>query len=295
MNRRDKGRGKRDEARAAERAEGAVRLGRSGGFTIIELSVVLVIIGIVASIAFVTFGRAIRTGREAGERMFLNSLSTAVQQFKQDNGFFPPLLNDNIDPTTELRLDMPLDRLTRQPLARNAAYLRGEVNPTGPRWSVYSLPFYLTGTLGAMEDGVDGPGYTKVLEDGTFSRKGRKIESLFDFGRDAARIRRHPDPANAANEAVFVDRWGKVSASTTWMPLNTIRYYRWEPRFYPAGTPNAGTVQNYNVPKILGLPPFSEDLRSAGYAILSKGPDGLVNDNNPNDARNLDNLVEVGK
>lgn len=286
MSRWDMGSGKWEVGRHAR---------RDGGFTIIELSIVLLIIGIIASIAFVTFGRAIRTGREAGERMFLSSLGTAVQQYKQDNGSLPPLVIDNIDPAIELRIGSPLNRTTSQPLVRDAAYLRGETNPTGPRWSVFSLPYYLTGTLGTTEDGIDGAGYTKVLEDGTFSRKGRKIESLFDLGRDPARIRRNP---TYENEAVLVDRWGKVSSTNTWLPLNTIRYYRWEPKFFPPSNPpnpRDGTVQNYNVPKILGVPPFTEEMRSAGFAIVSKGPDGVLYDNAPNHFRNVDNLVEVGK
>jgi len=292
MSSRDKGKGTRERARRRH----------DGGFTVIELSIVLVIIGLIASIAFVTFGRAIKTGREAGERMFLNSLKTAVEQFKQDNGFLPPLVNDNIDPIGEFRLGSPINQTTRQPMVRDAAFLRGDTNPAGARWSVFSLPYYLTGTLGSKEDGIDGPGYTRVQDDGTFSLKGRKVESLFDFGRDADRIRRHPNPLYADTEAVFVDRWGKVSSSNTWLPLNTIRYYRWEPKFYASGTPNAGKVQRYNVPPILALRAsglggsvINEEMRTSGFAIFSKGPDGLADNADPTNVRNLDNLVEMGR
>ncbi len=275
------------------RGRGALRR----GFTVIELSIVVLIIAVVATIAFVTFGRAIRGGREAGERLFLSNMKVAVEQFKQDHGFLPPLVNDNIAAVGEFRLDSPLDRNTQQPLVRDTAFLRGEVQPNAPRWSVFSLPFYVMGVMGSAQDGIEGPGFTKPLDDGSFSRSGRKYDSYFDMGRDPARIRRNPTATLGQSEVVVIDRWGKVSSNTSWLPLNTIRYYRWEPRFVPTGLPNAGTVQNYNVPKVVGLPNLNEELRTAGFAIVSKGPDGRINDNPPTQGapENADNLVEVGR
>jgi hypothetical protein len=216
---------------------------------------------VIATIAFVTFGRAIRSGRESGERMFLNSLKVSVEGFRQDQGFLPPLVNDNLQPVTELRLDAPIDRNSQQPLVRDAAFLRGENNPTAPRWSV-------------------------------FSRSGRKYDAYFDSAKDPARFRRNPTGTLGQNEVVMVDRWGKNTSTTSWFPFlpNTIRYYRWEPRFHPVGTPNAGKVQNYNVPKVVGLPNANEELRTAGFAIVSKGADSLIDDNNANAAGNADNL-----
>ncbi|MGE3108306.1 MAG: type II secretion system protein [Phycisphaerales bacterium] len=265
------------------------------GFTLIELSIVLVIIAIMATLAFFVFGRAIRGGRESGERLYLNSLKVSVEYFKQDHGFLPPLVNDNINAAGEFRLDSPIDRTTQQPLVRDRAFLQGLNNPGAPRWSVFSLTFYICGVLGADQDGVEGPGFTKPLDDGRFSRSGRKYDAYFDSGRDPTRVRRNPTATLGQTEVVLVDRWGKGAARASWLPNNTIRYYRWEPRFYPAGTPNAGKVQNYNVPKVVGLPNANEELRNSGFAIVSKGPDGSINDSTPTAAANADNLVEVGR
>lgn len=267
------------------------------GFTIIELSIVLILVFLIATIAFVTFGRAIRGGRESAERLFLNHLKVAVEAFKQDHGFLPPLVNDNLftSPMGENRAGSPLDAVTQQPMVRDAAFLRGETMPTAPRWSVFSIPMYISGVMGAAQDGIEGPGMTKPNDDGTFSRSGRKYEAYFDSARDPARFRRNPAGHQGDSEVVMVDRWGKSSASAQWLPFNTIRYYRWEPRFFPPNTPNAGKVQNYNVPKVVGLPSANEALRTSGYAIVSKGPDGQANDNDINSVVNADNLVEVGR
>ena len=264
---------------------------------------VVVIIAVIATIAFVTFGRAIRSGRESGERMFLNSLKISVEGFRQDQGFLPPLVNDNLQPVTELRLDVPIDRNSQQPLVRDAAFLRGETNPTAPRWSVFSLPFYLTGVMGAAQDGIDGPGMTRVNDDGTFSRSGRKYDAYFDSAKDPARFRRNPTANLGQTEVVMVDRWGKNTSTTSWFPFlpNTIRYYRWEPRFHPAGTPNAGQpimLQDgtiASVPKVLRGSVDQVDFKTAGFAIVSKGPDGRIDDNDGAAAANADNLVEVGR
>lgn len=265
------------------------------GFTVIELSIVVLIIAVIATIAFVTFGRAIRTGREAGERLYINSLKVSVEYFKQDHGFLPPLVNDNIAAVGEFRLGSPINPGTQQPIVRDSAFLRGETMPDAPRWSVFSLPYYLMGALGAAQDGVDGPGFTAPGDDGTFARSGRKYDAYFDSARDPTRIRRNPTATLGQTEVVLVDRWGKASSTATWLPLSTIRYYRWEPRFFPVGTPNAGTVQNYNTPKVVGLPNVNEELRSAGFAIVSKGPDGLISDLDTAAPANTDNLVEVGR
>jgi len=268
---------------------------RNGGFTMIELAIVLLIIAIIATLSYVAYSRAVKTGRESGERMFLNHMKVAVESFRQDHGFLPPLVNDNIDPVGEFRLDGPLDRITQQPLVRDAAFLRGDTFPTAPRWSVFSLSFYIAGTLAQAQDGVEGPGFTAPLDDGSFSRKGRVYDAYFDIGRDPTRIRQNPTAPQGRPETVIVDRWGKVAARGTWLPLNTIRYYRWEPKFFAPNTPNAGQVQNYNVPKGIALPSLDEEFRNAGFAILSKGPDGQIDNDNARSVVNTDNLVEVAK
>ena len=74
-------------------------------------------------------------------------------------------------------------------------YLRGRepgseasrINGGDFRYSTYSLAYYLVGALGEdpanptrLVDGVSGPGFMQVNEDGTFKRSGKRFGALID-------------------------------------------------------------------------------------------------------------------
>jgi hypothetical protein len=176
--------------------------------------------------------------------------------------------------------------------------------PDNTRYSVYSLPIYILGTLQKKYDGVDGPGFTKPDTDGVFARAGSVTQPLFDVSRRPDRLVRDPRPGVTGGEddpqcrQVFVDRWN-----------NPIRYYAWLPTFHKAGTATpsvystptppgnnttlAKEIRSYNVPPAVGNPLTNTVLRNARAAIVSAGPDGLINDNDPDAPENRDNIVEV--
>ena len=144
------------------------RRGSSGGFTIVELLVVLgVLIAIITTIV-VGAGQAVRRARVANTDFLMMSLSVGLVQFKVDMGYFPPVLGN------ALQLDQPAYPLP------DAASLRGwardavappqlTANPDDPpervtwglqefarvqRWfSVTTLPEYLVGAGDRSEDG----------------------------------------------------------------------------------------------------------------------------------------------
>ncbi len=60
------------------------------GFTLVELMVVIVIIGILAAIAIPAISRAITTGRQTAMRMEINSLEQAVENYRTKYGDYPP-------------------------------------------------------------------------------------------------------------------------------------------------------------------------------------------------------------
>jgi prepilin-type N-terminal cleavage/methylation domain-containing protein len=65
---------------------------RKFGFTLIELLVVIAIIGILAAIIFPVFVRARESAYRSGDMTNMNSIRTALQLYKADQGAYPPQL-----------------------------------------------------------------------------------------------------------------------------------------------------------------------------------------------------------
>jgi prepilin-type N-terminal cleavage/methylation domain-containing protein len=237
---------------------------RRAGFTLAELLIVIAIIGLLATLAFVVLSRSLRDSRAAVERQTIIALRNGVESFKQEFGFAPPLIDDSD----------PVNPTTHNPNVRGEAFLRSAEDINEPRYSTLSLPYYVFGLLGKDEDGVDGPGYTEPQRDGTFSRRGRAYPSRMDISSDGARLKRDPaDPVRMA----YVDRWGKAATSSEgWPAANPIRYYRWKPAFKASGA-----LDQYLVPRAVGDPNTNIALRGAEYAIVSVGPDGVTDERRP--------------
>lgn len=234
------------------------------GFTLMELLIVVAIIGLLATLAFVVLSRSLTNARMAAERQTVISIRNGVESFIQDFGFPPPLVDDAD----------PINMATRNPNVRNDAYLSSEVLPNQQRFSTLTLPYYIFGLLGEEEDGVDGPGYTEPQRDGSFSRKGRSYPARMDISADASRLKR--DPASMHRMA-YVDRWGRAASSAAgWPAVNQIRYYLWKPAFK-----QDGSLEQYLVPRAVGDPNTDFSLRNARYAIVSVGYDGVTDEGRP--------------
>lgn len=164
-----------------------------------------------------------------------------------------------------------------------------------PRFSVHSLPYYILGVLGVEIDGVEGPGFAEVNRDGSFKVRGtaadtrpagRRFEPFFEVDPTAVVA---IDAAEGKLE--LRDRGGAP-----------IRFYRWLP---DEGDPPAD-IESYsddgqdglraflNTPWMAGNPEEMPELRSAAYAIVAAGPDGLFGNEHeikaqfPNNPHGLD-------
>lgn len=253
------------------------------GFTLIELSISIVVVLLLASLGTVAAAKVIRSSRNAAERQLLISIRQAVDAFRQQFGFLPPLVNDVDGPLTANPPYYPMVR-DDDFIARNGSTL-----PDEPRYSVHSLTYYLMGVLDLSDarpggakpvDGVEGPGFTAPQRDGTFSQRGAPINPLLDSAKARSRLRRLDDPRSGGNNpamrgrVVLVDRWG-----------NEIRYYRWAPRFYRNASnsrdPRNGELDQFFVPRAVGDPNKDPQLRGAEYAIVSLGADGQTDERKP--------------
>ncbi len=65
-------------------------ISRQAGFTIVELLIVIVVIGILAAIAIVAYSGIQTRGRDARRSSDISQIKSALELYKVDNGLYPP-------------------------------------------------------------------------------------------------------------------------------------------------------------------------------------------------------------
>lgn len=170
-----------------------------------------------------------------------------------------------------------------------------------PRYSKFTLAYYLSGVLPASIDGVDGAGFVEPLADGRF--KGvvegaparTRYPAFYDSEKASARLAADYFDALEVREH---DINGSTTPPTDLRYLSPIvdrgdrawRYYRWEPEA------TVEKVADLNLPPVLldadqwdlvgsdaeidvtvtaAAPDGRPELKSARYAVVGAGPDGL--------------------
>ncbi|MFI4881739.1 MAG: type II secretion system protein [Phycisphaerales bacterium JB064] len=293
---------------AAQTRATRMRASARAGFTIIELGVSILVIAVLIGLLLVGLNKLSRTAQGGAERANVIAMRIAVESFKNDFGFAPPLVKDGLvyrgggtaaSPLgTVLGRDAALVYRTDDPTGMDQLFLQGESGNPDLRFSLYSLPYYLIGVLDADYDGKDGPGYREPARNGTFRQAGGRLtDPKFDVSENSDRL-----VEIDAMEGRFElrDRNGVA-----------YRYYRWLPDDSAAGK----TVSDLrNVPALLGDPADDITLRDAEYAIVAAGPNRVFGDlateedeairqevgqsgdiaDRVKDAR-ADNVVEVGR
>ncbi len=241
---------------AAKRRSGEAQ-GRRG-MTLIELLVVMGIILVLLSIVVVAVAAATKTAAGANTRALLGSIKQALVRFKEDMGYYPPVLgaNPDVPPTTsrDLRgLVPPPDPEVLSPddfderfqawysITSLAEYLIGYGHhnedgygmippPVGPLYPTESPPY---GIRHPGRDGVWGATYNGAADGLPDSRMGGTNPNM-DTGKvlgpylelkesyllePVTLAGQAPDPVN--DPKMLMDYWG-----------NPIRYYR---RLYRSG------------------------------------------------------------
>jgi len=262
--------------------------GRRGaaGFTLIEILISLAVIAVLISLITVGVRGALRQGKGLSEQFTASGLQTAVEQFRNDFGFEPPLVADGAPLSTEDEgpvIDDPRRNGFKRIGVRDRAFLLarndmgdideaivGAVNGysglsssfSDKRYSKFSLAFYLMGECGARHpengdpiDGVQGSGMLTPLRDGRFDPRGSRHESFYQ-PRSADKVRRQYVEAIEFEEhtgSPGSDLQGDPStAAILGIADRAFRYYRWEN--LPLTDPTAKLGTFLNVPKILQDP-----------------------------------------
>lgn len=286
-------------------------------FTLMELLISIVIIGILIGLLLVGFSKAIRGARAAAGRQDVNSLTIAIQTFKTDFGFLPPLVKDGY--STGIPDDGPPGPLHTIGSGRNTRlapevyspalddeldFLQDGTQAEDYRFSVYSLSYYLMGALGKEVDYVEGPGSRRPQRDGSFDLLARDIyPPLFDPKAGKVAFAPWDDNEDESSGRIELQDGNGVA----------YRYYRWE-----GGTrrdPTDNDLLFPNTPELVKVAKSQTELGSAGYAIVAAGGNRLFgdipietmqeiedklgkrfkSDADAEDAARADNIVEVGR
>jgi len=83
-----------DKVLRTDRTGGGGRLRARIGFTVVEILVTLAIILILVSVLVVGLGQVAGTAQGASTRFLMNSMAMGVVQFKNDHGYYPPVLGE---------------------------------------------------------------------------------------------------------------------------------------------------------------------------------------------------------
>ena len=90
---------------------GAISRGRSRGFTLMELLVVMPVIALLASVGIVGYRHSVKATKEAVLRENLFILNHALEQFKADRGRYPSSISQLRD--KEYVREIPVDPFTK--------------------------------------------------------------------------------------------------------------------------------------------------------------------------------------
>lgn len=277
------------------------------GFTVIELSIVLVIIALVAGILIVGVRHALIGARLASERQFVTTLRMGVEQFKEQFKVLPPLVDDD-GAFSAGTFEVPIAGFVLNDNQSVLKFLSLQSRPNDPRYSERTLPLYLMGAANKEIDGIEGMGFTAVERNGQFSKRGKAFEPYFSADREQTRV---VTSGSRGEDTRLFDKFLRPRG----VP---IRYYRWLPTFYDRNNVVAGSqvgdIKDHNVPFAVGDPAKNGVLRDGEYAVVSAGQNNAFGDEpiatlrqtlgaaaaslSDADARDLaraDNIVEVGK
>lgn len=278
-------------------------------FTIIELLVTIGGLALLIGLLIVGLQKGVLMAKGSADAQTARAVKLAVDQFKQDVGFAPPLVKDvkynqwiEDHPLIpgEKRIAVYLPRRTETGgFNKDWKDLRGDdltnANAIDKRYSNASLAYYLVGALdipvhgkdqepkNVTIDGVLGPGFVMPLIDGSFKVPAAiKDVNQKPVSKRTGRVFKPLIDTSKAGLRLYRDFSDLSNATVELQDRNGVafRYYRWKQgeRGQVSGTPIIKDLKDLNVPAVVGDPANDPMLREAEYAIVGAGPNKLFGD-----------------
>lgn len=152
---------------------------RKSGFTIVELLIVIVVIGILAAIVIVAYNGIQASARDSGRISTLKNLQKAIELYNAKEGRYPPIAHGRGDETTNAcssltenwghcdRLKTLTDALApyakfepeQFSSATQGNYYYSYDSQSDDNYQTYSIMVYLEGNGGANDGGYYANGY----------------------------------------------------------------------------------------------------------------------------------------
>lgn len=278
------------------------------GFTLVELLVVIAIIALLVGMLLVGINKVRSKGEQTNTEQLMRSMDIGLSAFKEDHGFYPPLLDDTVSPqATNDLYPYPNDR------ARDLDY-----------YSTLSLAPYLLG-VGDLngdgnvdddyDDGLAGLGmrtptadrswgYTYRGQSGTGRRAYWQAQEKDVNGEDVVTGQtygpyievdadgqlgfahnRAGDKLDSPARYAILDYWGRP-----------IRYYRfWEQDLDPQRNVELEDLvpEWFASLQASDVESFRVRVRSSGYVLMSEGEDRKAMKDEIEAKENADNMVRV--
>ncbi|MEJ0072566.1 MAG: type II secretion system protein [Candidatus Saccharibacteria bacterium] len=143
---------------------------KSKGFTIVELLIVIVVIGILATLVIVTFTGIQQKARDSKRKTDIGAIQASLESYYSSNNTYPTLTDLNSDTWRSTNMKGFDPNALQDPKGNSPTLLAGQT-PSGTQYSYDVTPTGCVDTAGATNPCTNYGIYAKLEADGSIISK----------------------------------------------------------------------------------------------------------------------------